>query len=211
MTRSPHLCPKLKCTQIIKVKVEIKVILWFFHNLGQSVMPHALPIAQIASVFSLLFFTIWISLGSESITAFQEFFKNNFSFKNGTEVLTTPNFTVSENQLIPPAETLSNNLKTSLQYKIQHWFNLVALIFFTIKTVGSICCCHLNKKFHISVSTISTITSFIGLIIFTNVRVPAYFIENTTIWLYVIAWLSVVFQVFAGITAVFLRGNLVSE
>ena len=169
---------------------------------------YALPTAQFASVLSLVTFLIWSCLGSQTITAIQNYFINGFSFESETNTTLTienegSNQTL-QNLLIPVAETMANNLQNTLQYKIQHWFNFITLIFLIIKTIGTICCCQYNKKIQTSLSVITTITGFTSLIIFTNFRVPAYF-EKSTVWLYVIAWISIASQILSGIAGVLLK------
>jgi len=189
---------------------------------------YALPTAQLASVFSLVSFVVWISLGSQSIAAFQHYFTNNFSFEtNATHINSdvennTGDLENSENadnpeditlqnllenpgfRVLPVADTMANNLQNTLQYKVQHWFNLVTFLLLIVKTVGTICCCQFHKKLQIGLSVITIITGFTSMIIFTNVRVPAY-LTNSTVWLYSVAWLSVASQILAGIAAVFLK------
>lgn len=189
---------------------------------------YALPTAQLASVFSLVSFVVWISLGSQSIAAFQHYFANDFSFESnatnknpdietGTDIVENSEYADSPEDItlqnllespgfrvLPVADTMANNLQNTIQYKIHHWFNLVTFLLLIVKTVCTICCCQFQKKLQIALSVITTITGFTSMIIFTNVRVPAY-LTNSTVWLYAVAWLSVASQILAGIAAVFLK------
>lgn len=131
---------------------------------------YALPTAQLASVFSLVSFVVWISLGSQSIAAFQHYFANDFSFESnatnknpdietGTDIVENSEYADSPEDItlqnllespgfrvLPVADTMANNLQNTIQYKIHHWFNLVTFLLLIVKTVGTICCCQFQKK-----------------------------------------------------------------
>merc|ERR1711937_203000 len=73
--------------------------------------------------------------------------------------------------------------------EVQHAGVIIAIVLSIIKIWTGFCCCETNKKYHLFLMSLLTVSSIVAMLLFTHSQIPDY-ITPTTLWIFICGWLA---------------------